>query len=81
MSQEHAAARKYSAIVGYTNGGFLSGKECNISALHSSAEDLSGVQKCKNNGENAKSVTLFLRALENKLIRKGCQESCFFYPE
>lgn len=51
MSREHAGARKFSAIVGYTYRGFISGKECSISALHSSAEDMSGVQKCKKNGK------------------------------
>ena len=51
MSQEHAAARNFNAIAGCTNRGFISGKECNFSAPHSTAEDLSGVQMCKNNGK------------------------------
>lgn len=51
MSQKHAAARNFDAIVGCANRGFISGKECNFSAPHSTVENLSGVQKCKNNGK------------------------------
>lgn len=51
MSQEHAAARNFNAVVRCTSRGFISGKECEFSAPYSTVENLSGVQKCKNNGK------------------------------
>lgn len=32
-------------------------------------------------GKSQKRVTLFLRALENRLVRNACQEFCFFRLE
>lgn len=56
MSQEHAAAaRNFNAVVGCMNRGFISGKEYNFSALHSSVENLSALQRCKNNGKIQKN--------------------------
>lgn len=82
VNQEHAvAARIFNAIVGCTNRSFISGKEYNFSASHSSVENFSAVQRCKNNGKITKKWQQFVRALENGLVRNGCQEFCFFHPE